>query len=122
MNRPIHFEIPSQNPERAIAFYQKVFGWKFQKWDGPMLYWMITTGDAGEPGINGGLLPRRDPAQPCVNTIGVANVDEMVAAVESNGGKCILPKMAVPMVGWLAYCKDVDGNMFGLMQNDPSAK
>ena len=26
MNRPIHFEIPAEKPERAIEFYEKVFG------------------------------------------------------------------------------------------------
>jgi len=44
MPRPVHFEIPAQNPEKLIGFYQTVFGWTAQKWDGPMPYWMITTG------------------------------------------------------------------------------
>jgi hypothetical protein len=98
-----------------------VFGWKFTKWEGPAPYWLITTGPKEEPGIDGGLLPRRDPSQPCVNTIGVANVDDTIKTVEKNGGKIALPKMAVPGVGWLAYCQDTDGNMFGVMQMDPSA-
>jgi predicted enzyme related to lactoylglutathione lyase len=122
MARPIHFEIPSDNPEKAIAFYEATLGWKFQKWDGPMPYWLITTGPDTEPGINGGLLQRRDPNQPCVNTVNVQNVDTAIATVEKNGGKCVVPKMPVPTVGWLAYCKDLDGNIFGLMQMDPSAK
>ena len=33
----------------------------------------------------------------------------------------IVPKMPVPGVGWLAYCKDLDGNAFGIMQSDPAA-
>jgi uncharacterized protein len=119
MPRPIHFEIPAEDPARAISFYQTVFGWKFQKWDGPMPYWLISTGEG--PGINGGLMPRRDPAQPCVNTIGVDNIDQMLATVESSGGHCVVPKMPVPGVGWLAYCKDTEGHIFGLMQNDPAA-
>ncbi len=49
-------------------------------------------------------------------------MDETLKTVEKNGGKVALPKMAVPGVGWLAYCKDTDGNMFGVMQMDPSAK
>ena len=79
MPRPIHFEIPAENPERAMKFYSSVFGWKFSKWGGPVDYWMISTGQPGEPGIDGGLMPRRDPAQPCVNTIAVPNVDESLA-------------------------------------------
>lgn len=122
MPRPVHFEIPVDNPEQAIAFYSDLFGWKIQKWEGPTDYWLIKTGDAPEPGIDGGMLRRRDPAQPCVNTIGVPNIDETLRAVESKGGKCVLPKMPIPGVGWLAYCQDPDKNMFGLMQPDPGAK
>ena len=122
MPRPIHFEIPAVDTQRAIDFYSRVFGWKFHKWEGPTDYWLITTGPDSEPGINGGLLPRRDPAQPCVNTVGVDNLDLALQAVTGNGGSVALPKMAVPGVGWLAYCKDPDGNMIGMMQNDPSAK
>ena len=121
MSRPIHFEIPAENPERAMQFYSNVFGWKFNKWAGPMDYWVISTGHAGEPGIDGGLMPRRDPNQPCVNTVGIVNIDESLKTVEGNGGSCVVPKMAVPGVGWLAYCKDTEGHIFGMMQMDPAA-
>jgi predicted enzyme related to lactoylglutathione lyase len=122
VQRPIHFEIPAENPERAMKFYSTIFGWQFTKWDGPMDYWIIVTGDPKEPGINGGLMPRRDPAQPCVNTMDVANLDEMLKTVESHGGACVVPKMPVPGVGWLAYCKDTEGHIFGLMQPDAQAR
>jgi hypothetical protein len=29
--------------------------------------------------------------------------------------------MAITGVGWLAYAKDTEGNIFGMMQNDPAA-
>jgi uncharacterized protein len=122
MNRPIHFEIPAENPQRAIDFYQGVFGWTFKKWDGPMEYWVIATGANDVPGINGGLMPRRDPAQPCVNTMDVANLDEALTLVTSKGGQTVVPKMAVQGVGWLAYCKDTEGHIFGMMQPDAAAK
>ena len=122
MPRPIHFEIPADNPQRAVDFYSKVFGWTIKKWDGPMEYWMVTTGKAPEPGIDGGIMPRHHPNQPCVNTIGVENLDKMVETVLANGGSMAVPKMAVPTVGWLAYCKDTEGHVFGMMQNDPNAK
>ena len=122
MSRPIHFEIPADDPARAIAFYEAVFGWKFNKWEGPMPYWLITTGADGEPGINGGLMPREHPNQPCVNTIGVSDLDATVATVVRNGGQVAVPKMAIPGIGWLAYCKDTEGHIFGMMQNDPAAK
>jgi predicted enzyme related to lactoylglutathione lyase len=122
MPRPIHFEIPAENPQRAIHFYSKVFGWKFSKWEGTWDYWLISTGQSPEPGIDGGLMLRRDPNQPCVNTVGVENLDQTIATVLSSGGSIALPKMPVPGVGWLAYCKDSEGHIFGIMQGDPSVK
>jgi predicted enzyme related to lactoylglutathione lyase len=122
MPRPTHFEIPADNPERAIAFYSSVFGWTFQKWEGPMPYWMIITGPDSEPGINGGLMPKQHPQQPPCNTISVTNLDEMVAKALAAGAELALPKMAVPGVGWLAYCKDTEGHVFGMIQMDAAAK
>jgi hypothetical protein len=118
MNRPIHFEIPAEKPQRAIKFYEKVFGWKFERWKGPIEYWNISTGDS-QPGINGGLMTRRDPAQPCVNTMDVANLDETIKVIEDAGGLCVVP---IPGVGWLAYFKDTEGHIFGAMQADLAAK
>src|SRR5579884_2058070 len=121
MYRPIHFEIPASNPERMMEFYSKVLGWKFTKWEGPTDYWLISTGDTKEPGIDGGILRRRDPAQPCVNTVNVPNLDETLTTVQASGGRCVVPKMAIPGVGWLAYCMDPEGNMLGYMQPDTGA-
>ena len=121
MNRPMHFEMPAETPERAIKFYERVFGWKFERWNGPMEYWTISTGDS-QPGINGGLMTRRDPAQPCVNTMDVANLDETTKVIEDAGGLCVVPKMPIPGVGWLAYFKDTEGYIFGAMQADTAAK
>lgn len=122
MSRVIHFELPADDPDRAIAFYEKVFGWKFEKWGGPMEYWLIMTGPEDQPGIDGGLARRIDPSTGTENTIGVDSVDEAVAKIEANGGQVIRPKSAVPGVGWVAYCKDTEGNTFGLMEEDLSAE
>jgi predicted enzyme related to lactoylglutathione lyase len=122
MNRVLHFEIPADNTDRAAAFYGDVFGWKFHKWDGPIPYWLITTGDAGEPGINGGLTPRSHPGASTVNTVGVASVDACLETIEKSGGKVVFPKNAVPGIGWLAYCVDPEGNTFGVLEPDAAAK
>jgi predicted enzyme related to lactoylglutathione lyase len=120
MNRPIHFEIPADNTDRAIAFYSKAFGWEFSKWDGPMPYWMIKTG-ADACGIDGGMMNRMSPQQGVANTIGVADLDATVKTVVDAGGTVTVPKMAIPGVGWLAYALDTEGNTFGMMQNDSAA-
>ena len=121
MPRVIHFGITADDPHRAVAFYEKVFDWKIEKWDGPAEYWLITTGPADEPGIDGGLARRSDPDMGTENTIGVDSVDAYAAKIEANGGKVLRPKSAVPGVGWLAYCEDTEGNRFGIMQADPGA-
>ena len=122
MSRVIHFEIPAAEPDRAAAFYGKVFGWKFDKWPGPMEYWMVTTGKEGEVGINGGMMKKPGGITSTTNTIGVDSVDDAVAAVLKAGGKNIMPKTPIPTVGYFAYCEDTEGNMFGVMQADPNAK
>lgn len=58
---------------------------------------------------------------PVINTIDIPALDEALAQVLANGGRVAMPKMAVPSVGYMAYCFDTEGNMFGMMQRDPSA-
>ena len=126
-NRVIHFEIHAEQPERAIQFYTSLLGWTFQKWAGPMPYWLIMTGPASERGIDGGLLPRQCPVDgqaviAYVCTVGVEDLDAKLALVPTLGGAIALAKMPIPGVGWLGYAKDTEGNVFGMMQNDPAAK
>lgn len=47
----VHFELKVKNVEKTIKFYKDVFGWKIEKWEGPMDYWLEMTGDESEPGI-----------------------------------------------------------------------
>jgi uncharacterized protein len=127
MPRVVHFEISADDPARASAFYSNVFGWKFDKWDGPMEYWLITTGPDGQPGINGGLTKRQSPqppqpSQPCTTTIDVPSVDEYAGMITKNGGKILMPKDTIPGVGYFIYCQDTEGTAFGIMQFDAAAK
>ncbi len=119
-NKVIHFEIPSDNPEKSMEFFNEVFNWKFQQF-GNEEYWSVITGDEKDAGINRGLMKKRDPKQPVVNSIEVASVDEYINKIEKAGGKIVMPKMAVPSVGWLAYFKDTDDNIHGIFQNDSTA-
>jgi uncharacterized protein len=127
MNRVTHFEIHADNTERAIKFYVSVFGWEFTKWEqSPTEYYLIKTGvDApgtAWTGINGGLLKRDIPVTEnagftaFVCTMDVANIDEMIKKVEENGGRLAREKVEIPQMGWLCYCKDTEGNCFGMMQ------
>lgn len=125
MNRIVHFDIMADKPERAAKFYNKVFGWKFDKWEGGnMDYWIAMTGKKNEPGINGGLAKREKDYKGQLwfqNTIEVDSVDEYLRKVKEKGGKILSPKMAIQGVGWFAKCQDTEGNEFGIMQTDKKA-
>lgn len=122
MSRVIHFEILADDAKRISWFYEKVFGWSVQKWNGPIDYWFLMTGDPKEPGIDGAFAMRQSPDDYNVNTIGVPSIDDAIKKITKNGGKIIRPKSTLPGVGYLAYFKDTEGNIWGIMQSDTSAK
>lgn len=137
MPRVVHFEIHADNTNRCVSFYKGVFGWEITKWESPdpeIEYWLVMTVEEGDKvnipgkeahGIDGAIIKRNGPApqegQPTnsyVCTIDVPDVDVYIRKVQDMGGSVTVPKMSVPKVGYLAYCKDTEGNIFGLMQAD----
>jgi len=130
MPRPIHFEIQADDLDRARAFYGDVFGWQFQDYSDYVAapYFGVITGDAAEPGINGGLLPRpaatsrpEQGANAFVVTISVTDYDAAEQAILAHGGRAVGPKQALPGMAWQGYYLDPEGNVFGLHQLDPDA-
>ena len=124
MPRPVHFEIQASDVGAVRTFYEDVFGWTFEKF-GDVDYWVINSGD--EPtGVNGGLLPRNSPApkpgdgvNAYVAVIGVGDCQEYFDRAISAGGTEAMPVTAMPGVGVLAYVKDPDGNLFGIIEPEP---
>ena len=119
MSRVVHFEIHAADMEKSAEFYEKTFGWEFNRYDEK--YWLITTGSEGDAGINGGMM-KRGEGHPLTININAENIDEAVAAVESNGGEIVVPKFALPNVGWAAYFKDPDEVLAGIWQDDTEAR
>ena len=123
-NNVKHFSINADDLPRARAFYEKAFGWKFTAW-GPPGFYLIRTGSKEDPGLHGALQGRREivKGKPMFGfecTIGVASIDEAIAAVEANGGKIVMPKFEIPTVGTLIYFEDPEGTVVGAMQYDES--
>lgn len=121
MNRVVHFEIPADDPKRAIDFYSEVFGWKITEWDNEEAeYYLIETGPDNTPGINGGLMRREEKPKGgdsgYICTIAVSSVDEIAEKIKNAKGKLITEKMEVPNIGWMYYCRDTEGNKFGIME------
>jgi len=121
MNRFTHFELASGDLEKTAAFYREVFGWQIEKWEGPVEYWLVNTGDASTPGINGGLMFTGGNFVGTVNTMEVEDIDAVLAKALANGAEIAIEKGEVPGVGTLAYIKDNCGIMVGLLQPDPNA-
>ncbi len=54
-------------------------------------------------------------------TIAVDSVDETAAKVAANGGTVIMPKVAIPTVGYLIKFKDTEGNIACAIRYDTGA-
>ncbi|MDM5433355.1 VOC family protein [Bacillus hominis] len=121
MGKVLRFEIQVPNPEEAIQFYTKSFGWKFEKMPGPHDYWFIITGESDRPGIDGGLMKSPDGATRTTNLIEVPSVDEYINKVIENGGQVVVPKTAIPNLGYFAYCIDNQGLLFGVCEENIEA-
>ncbi|HOT93641.1 MAG TPA: VOC family protein [Methanoregulaceae archaeon] len=118
----VHFDLPADDIGRAQSFYASLFGWTFERYAGPIEYYAIgTTNDDGTPGIGGGMGPRGAPGQQMMNYIGVPSVADYLARVEGLGGAVLLPRTTIPSIGYLAVCRDTEGNAFGLFEEDPGA-
>jgi predicted enzyme related to lactoylglutathione lyase len=118
MNRPVHFEILGDDPERLAAFYQAVFDWRIVEPAGSEKYWMVRTGrpdGTDEPGIDGGFMHRHFP-QAVINTVMVDSLDDTIARLQAAGGTVRMGPHEIPGVGTHVYCADPEGNLFGVLQ------
>lgn len=121
MGRVMHFDVVVRDVDRASAFYENAFGWKIEKWDGPMDYWLISTGDAASPGIDGGMSVGEPNFTEGPLTLDVDSLDNALAAVKKAGGSQKGERQPVPGVGYMATVEDPEGNRWGLMEMDNNA-
>ena len=122
MPKIVHFEINAENPLRAKNFYENVFDWKVEKWEGPIEYWVISAGEEDEEGINGGLQKRENKDDHIFNYVGVESVDKTLKKIKENRGEILKPKSPIPGVGYYAFFKDTEGNRLGIMEEDETVK
>ena len=112
----VHFEVPADDVERAKKFYQDLFGWKIEPAEGG--YNLINVGD---PGPGGGMMARQAPGQGITVYINVESVDDYSKKIQSLGGTIIMPKTAVPTMGYFAVFMDTEGNALALWEENAQA-
>ena len=122
MNNITHFELPADDIQRAKDFYAKLFNWEFTYMEEMeyMMFQMKNTKD--ENSGTGGILKRQNEMHTVTNYVNVSNIDEMASKIEEAGGKIIVPKQAVPNMGWFLHFMDTENNIMAVWQMDESAK
>jgi predicted enzyme related to lactoylglutathione lyase len=123
MNDIQHFGVRVDDVQRAMKFYESVFGWSFEAWGPPGFYMIRTSGTPGA--ISGSMWKREVPyngdgfcAFEC--TITVEDLDKTANAVVEFGGSILFEKSVIKGVGELIRFKDPESNILCAMRYDPS--
>ncbi|MCZ8170423.1 MAG: VOC family protein [Novosphingobium sp.] len=118
MTNPVfHFEIPVSDIDRAITFYQTVFGYRLtrQTVDGYAMAFFPRAD--GQPGASGALaqgdvyVPTRNGA---IIYFDVPDIDPVLTKAKSGGGRVLFDKKHIGAAGWVAEIEDSEGNRIGL--------
>jgi len=116
----VHVEIHSTAPEKTQAFYERVFGWKFQAIP-EMNY---TTFDAPSP-PGGGLQAAAEMGPMILNYLLSTDVAADLRKVQDAGGSVLVPKSEIPGMGWFAIFRDPTGlssALYEAMKKAPAAR
>ena len=125
MGKVVHFEIPTDDLDRAKAFYESVFGWELSTMEMPGGgdYTGATTAPTDEtmtptePGAINGALVRRDEGNSApVVTIDVDDINAALEQISAAGGSTVTERTEIPGMGAFAYFKDSEGNVTGLWE------
>lgn len=125
MDPVVHFEMPYQNRERMITFYESVFGWRAEALGEEMgNYVVVTTAEsdvkprAPRGAIGGGFFPRKDdwPAQYPSIVIAVDDIQASMKKVGNERGEVLGDPMEIPDIGLYVSFFDTEGNRVSLLQ------
>jgi predicted enzyme related to lactoylglutathione lyase len=127
MSQVAHFAINANDVDRALRFYQTVFGWKFDAYGPPGFYMVNEQSSTAHVALRGSLQKRREivkgvAMQGFECTISVDDLNATAAAIEKNGGKIAMPICTLAGIGRLLFFQDPEGNIAGAMQYDSSAE
>jgi uncharacterized protein len=118
-----HFDIHASDTQRAKAFYERIFDWKFSSYPGADEFYQVRASD----GVVIGAIAGRTYNVHSKDVLGfecsisVDNVDETTRKVAEAGGKTLMAKTAIRGVGWIATFMDTEGNLFAAIRYDKDA-
>jgi predicted enzyme related to lactoylglutathione lyase len=81
-------------------------------------YFQVNTGPATAPGIHGDIVKRRTPGVTISVTIAVDSLADTIERLVKAGGLVVTQPVHVPGYGLHAYCRDPEGNIIGLIQQE----
>ncbi|MBN2259175.1 MAG: hypothetical protein JW702_01370 [Clostridiales bacterium] len=117
MSTIVHFELAYEDKDRVKNFYKNVFDWQYESddfFDYDLIY---TKENSKNYGINGGLQGENNFNQKIILTIECDQIEKKINDVISNGGIIIVPTQELPGIGKLAYFRDPEGTIMGLMES-----
>ncbi|MGB0178135.1 MAG: VOC family protein [Owenweeksia sp.] len=125
-NTLTHFALYVDEMERAQAFYEKVFDWSFHGYGPAADFRQIKAGNDKDAPLIGAIQHHKySPLDTRVigleGTIQVKDLAKVEQAVRDGGGTILMPRTAIPHVGWLIKFLDTEGNLLCAMQADSSA-
>ena len=117
-NSFVHVELNTADPEKAKAFYSKLFQWQLEEVPNPAVpdgsYTVIKVGT----GTGGGIM-KQVPGGPS-GWLAYVEVDDIQAATakaKSLGGKVMKDVTEVMGMGWLSFIQDPTGAVLGLWKS-----
>ncbi len=119
-NIPCHFEIPVEDLKSAQTFYAGLFDWTITPAPGQDEEYLFIS-PSGEPGTLGGALMKKTDDRQMTIYFTVDSVDDSAKKVEALGGTILMPRTAIPKMGWAVTARDPQGNAIGLFEVDPEA-
>jgi predicted enzyme related to lactoylglutathione lyase len=114
----VHVELNTSDPDKAKAFYSKLFQWQLEEVPNPAVptgsYTMVKVG----AGTGGGIM-KQIPGGPSgwLAYVEVEDIHATTQKAKSLGGKVMKDVTEVVGMGWLSFIQDPSGAVLGLWKS-----
>lgn len=118
-NPVVHFEIPVTNMDRAVEFYEAVFGYRLSRQEVDGYSMAFFPRNDGALGASGALAsgevykPSKDGA---IIYFDVEDIDAVLQRAQERGGSLLYSKKDIGEAGYVAEFEDSEGNRIALSQ------